>query len=52
MFGNLDLQQVLRHQDELRRTAAQDRLAARINRHAKQGNDRARRVFGLRPSLA
>jgi hypothetical protein len=51
MFGTMDLRQVNRYQDELRRDAAQHRLAARINRKSR-GKDQARRVFGLRVSLA
>jgi hypothetical protein len=51
MFGPMYLDQVLRHQDELRREAAQDRLAARANRHQPR-TTKARRVFGLRLSPA
>jgi hypothetical protein len=51
MFGTMDLKQVLRQQDELRREAAQRRMADRINHSAKSTN-RARRVFGLRLSPA
>ena len=51
MFGTMDLQQVLRQQEALRRDAAQRRLADRINQRTKS-NDQARRVPGLRPSVA
>ncbi len=51
MFAAQDLQLVHRMQAELRRDAAQHRLAARVNKQEKpQGQ--ARRVFGLRHSLA
>jgi hypothetical protein len=51
MYGTQDLQMVQRMQAELRRDAAQHRLAARINRQ-EQSKAQARRVFGLRLSLA
>lgn len=51
MFGSMDLRQVLRQQEELRRDAARQRLANRINHQAKS-TDRTRRVFGLRFSIA
>jgi hypothetical protein len=51
MFASLDLQQVLRQQEALRREAAQRRLTDRINQRAKS-TDRKRSVFGLRPSVA
>ena len=51
MFGAQDLQLVHQKQAELRRDAAQHRLAARSRKQEKpQGQ--ARRVFGLRLSLA
>jgi hypothetical protein len=52
MVGSLDVRQVIRHQDELRREAAQHRLATRINRNARKNGNRGRRVFGLRLSFA
>jgi hypothetical protein len=51
MYRHNDLQMVNRMQDELRRDAAQNRLAARINKQ-EQPKARARRVFGLRLSPA
>ena len=51
MFGTADLRQVTRHQEALRRDAADRRLAATTN--AKEtSRDRALRVLRLRPSLA
>lgn len=51
MFRSHDLRQVLRYQEQLRREAAEHRLAARVNRkQARQGQ--GRRVLGLRLSLA
>jgi hypothetical protein len=51
MFGTLDLDQVLRHQEQLRRDAARNRLAANPSRPEPR-TTKARRVFGLRLSLA
>ncbi len=51
MYGTQDLRMVLRMQDELRRDAANARLAARVNRQEPRKAE-ARRVFGLRLSLA
>jgi hypothetical protein len=51
MFGNTDLQQVLRYQADLRRDAAQRRRVAEIT-SAKKEQSPARRVLGLRLSLA
>ena len=51
MYGNQDLRMVLRKQDELRRDAANARVAARINKQEPRKAE-ARRVFGLRLSLA
>ena len=51
MFGNVDLDQVLRHQEQLRRDAAQYRLATRNNRQEPR-KPQARRVLGLRLSFA
>ena len=51
MFGSMDLEAVLRHQEALRDDAARRRMAARINHNAKR-KDQARRVLGLRLSLA
>ena len=51
MFGNVDLDQVLRYQEQLRRDAAQRRLATQISRREPRG-PRARGVLGLRLSLA
>jgi hypothetical protein len=50
MFRSHDLEMVHRMQDELRRDAAQHRLAARI-RTPQQPKARTRRVLGLRLSL-
>jgi hypothetical protein len=47
MYGTQDLRMVLRMQDELRRDAANARLAARINKQEPRKAE-ARRVFGLR----
>jgi hypothetical protein len=53
MFGNLDLQQVLRYQDDLRREAAQRRLVTRITPAPEQAKkSQGRRVLGLRLSFA
>ena len=53
MFGTLDLQQVLRYQDDLRRNAAQRRLAARFTPVKEQAKkSQGRRVLGLRLSFA
>ena len=53
MFGNLDLQQVHRYQDDLRREAAQRRLAARFSPVKEQvKKSQGRRVLGLRLSFA
>ncbi len=53
MFGNLDLQQVLRYQDDLRRDAAQRRLATRFTPAPEQAKkSQGRRVLGLRLSFA
>jgi hypothetical protein len=51
MFGTQDLEAVLRIQEQLRRDAAEQRLAARINRQESRKAP-ARRVVGLRISLA
>jgi len=51
MYGTQDLKLVLRMQAELRRDAANQRLAARSPRQEPRKAD-ARRVFGLRLSLA
>ncbi len=51
MFGTQDLSMVRRMQDELRREAASNRLAARINRKEPRKEAR-RRVFGLGFSFA
>jgi hypothetical protein len=47
MISNQDLAQVLRHQEQLRREAARERLAARSHRQENE-KARTRRVFGLR----
>jgi hypothetical protein len=52
MFGSMDLTQVLRQQEQLRREAAQRRLAATLDRKAKHDDRAARRVLGLRISFA
>jgi len=52
MFGNTDLQQVLRYQADLRRDAARDRRVVRINRSQEPTKGQPRRVLGLRLSLA
>ena len=51
MFSAQDLHLVQLKQAELRRDAAQHRLAARITKQEKS-QGQARRVFGLRLSLA
>ena len=51
MFAAHDLHRVNQKLDELRRDAAQHRLAARINKQEKS-RGQARRVLGLRLSLA
>ena len=51
MFATQDLHLVNLKLDELRRDAAQHRLAARVNKQEKS-KGQARRVFGLRLSLA
>ena len=51
MFGRSDLQQVIRYQDELRRDAAQSRLASQSKPNRKAPK-RTRRVLGLRLSFA
>ena len=51
MHGTQDLMMVHRMQDELRREAASNRLAARITRQEPRKVTR-RRVFGLRISFA
>jgi hypothetical protein len=51
MFGNADLDQVLRHQEQFRRDAAQHRLTTRNNRQEPR-RSKARRVLGLRLSFA
>lgn len=51
MFGNMDLDQVLRHQEHLRRDAALARLATRDNRQEPR-TPKTRRVLGLRLSFA
>jgi hypothetical protein len=51
MYGTQDLRMVLRMQDELRRDAANARLAARANKQEPRKAE-SRRVFGLRLSLA
>ena len=52
MYGtNQDLKMVLRQQEALRREAAANRLAMRINKQEHRKAD-ARRVFGLRVSFA
>ena len=51
MFGRNDLQQVIRYQDELRRDAAQSRLASQ-QKHNRKAPKRTRRVLGLRLSFA
>lgn len=53
MFGTMNLDLVKRHQDELRRDAAQHRLAAKAIRPSEiKRPGQTRRVFGLRLSLA
>jgi hypothetical protein len=53
MFGTMDLQQVHRYQDDLRREAAQRRLAARFSPVKEQAKkSQGRRVLGLRLSFA
>ena len=53
MFGNADLQQVLRYQADLRRDAAQERRVARISASKEPSTkDQPRRILGLRLSLA
>lgn len=51
MFGNQDLKQVQRFQEQLRRDAANQRLVARFSRQEPR-KAQTRRVFGLRLSLA
>jgi len=51
MYGTQDLRMVLSKQDELRRDAANARLAARVNKQEPRKAE-ARRLFGLRLSLA
>jgi hypothetical protein len=53
MFGTLNLELVKGHQDDLRREAAQRRLAAKAIRPSEiKRPGQTRRVFGLRLSLA
>ena len=53
MFGTMNLDQVKRHQDDLRREATQRRLAAKAIRPSESKRPgQTRRVFGLRLSLA
>jgi hypothetical protein len=51
MIGMQDLTMVHRHQEKLRRDAARDRLASRINRQEPR-QATTRRVLGLRISFA
>ena len=51
MYGTQNLRFVLGKQEELRREAANARLAARIHTQETRKSD-ARRVLGLRLSLA
>jgi hypothetical protein len=51
MFAAQNLHLVNQKLDELRRDAAQHRLAARVNKQEKS-KTQARRVFGLRLSVA
>ena len=51
MFGTQDLRMVHQMQDELRREAAQHRLATRATKQEKR-KGRSRRVLGLRLSFA
>ena len=51
MYGTHDFRFVLGKQEDLRREAASNRLAARIHKQEPRKSD-ARRVLGLRLSLA
>jgi len=51
MFGNTDLDQVHRYQEQLRRDTARNRLVANPSR-SEPRTTKARRIFGLRLSLA
>ena len=53
MFGNTDLQQVLRYQADLRRDAADARKVARFSASKEPSTKgQPRRLLGLRLSLA
>jgi len=53
MFGNADLQQVLRYQADLRHNAAQERRVAAISASKEPSTKvQPRRILGLRLSLA
>jgi hypothetical protein len=52
MFANQHLEAALRRQQELRREAAQDRLAKASRQKSRPDAPRTRRVLGLRLSLA